>query len=131
MNAAFSDAFVNSMQCIEKVTSKQQTCSRIYKQTLWPKSASELYQPSDRRLSARLVPTFVDGGVSRSQHVLVFNILNFGIGIPNPFNVIWYCRDMTSVIFQLFLSEMIFCNSAVSSLLICKVIIFVSSLGYV
>jgi hypothetical protein len=26
---------------------------------------------------------------------------------------------------------MIFCNSAVSSLLICKVIIFVSSLGYV
>jgi hypothetical protein len=32
------------------------------KQTLWPESASELYQPSDRRLSAKLVPTFADGG---------------------------------------------------------------------
>jgi hypothetical protein len=26
--------------------------------TPWPKSASELYRPSDRRLSAKLVPTF-------------------------------------------------------------------------
>jgi hypothetical protein len=29
---------------------------------------SELYQPSDRRLSAKLVPTFADRGVSHSQH---------------------------------------------------------------
>jgi hypothetical protein len=29
--------------------------------------ASELYRPSDRRLSAKLVPTFADRGVSRSQ----------------------------------------------------------------
>jgi hypothetical protein len=28
--------------------------------TPWPESASELYWPSDRRLSARLVPTFAD-----------------------------------------------------------------------
>jgi hypothetical protein len=28
----------------------------------WPKSASEIYQPSDHRLSAKLVPTFVDRG---------------------------------------------------------------------
>jgi hypothetical protein len=30
--------------------------------TPWPESASELYRPSDRRLSATLVPTFVDRG---------------------------------------------------------------------
>jgi hypothetical protein len=30
--------------------------------TPWPESASELYRPSDRRLSAKLVPTFVYGG---------------------------------------------------------------------
>jgi hypothetical protein len=28
----------------------------------WPESASELYRPSDRHLSAKLVPTFVDKG---------------------------------------------------------------------
>jgi hypothetical protein len=32
------------------------------KQASWPESASELYQPSDRRLSAKLVPTFADIG---------------------------------------------------------------------
>jgi hypothetical protein len=32
------------------------------KYTLWPESVSELYLPSDRRLSAKLVPTFVDRG---------------------------------------------------------------------
>jgi hypothetical protein len=32
---------------------------------LW--SASELYQPSDRRLSAKLVPTFADRGLSRGR----------------------------------------------------------------
>jgi hypothetical protein len=30
------------------------------KKTPWPESASELYLPSDRRLSANLVPTFAD-----------------------------------------------------------------------
>jgi hypothetical protein len=30
--------------------------------TLWPESASELYRPSDSRLSAKLVPTFADRG---------------------------------------------------------------------
>jgi hypothetical protein len=29
-------------------------------QTAWPESASELYRPKDRRLSAKLVPTFAD-----------------------------------------------------------------------
>jgi hypothetical protein len=35
-------------------------------QTPWPESASELYRPSDRRLSAKLVPTFVSFGVAYS-----------------------------------------------------------------
>jgi hypothetical protein len=32
------------------------------KQTPWPESASELYRPSDRSLSAKLLPIFVDRG---------------------------------------------------------------------
>jgi hypothetical protein len=31
-------------------------------ETPWPESASELYQPSDRLLLAKLVPTFEDRG---------------------------------------------------------------------
>jgi hypothetical protein len=34
----------------------------IQTQTLWLYSASELYRASDRRLSAKLVPTFADRG---------------------------------------------------------------------
>jgi hypothetical protein len=37
-------------------------------QTPWPKSASKRYRPSDRRLSAKLVPTFADTVVSSSQY---------------------------------------------------------------
>jgi hypothetical protein len=32
------------------------------KENQWPESAIELYQPSDRRLSSALVPTFADRG---------------------------------------------------------------------
>jgi hypothetical protein len=32
------------------------------KKSPWPESASELYRPSDRRLSAKIVPTFADRG---------------------------------------------------------------------
>jgi hypothetical protein len=32
------------------------------KQTPWSETASELYQPSDRRLSAKWLPTFADKG---------------------------------------------------------------------
>jgi hypothetical protein len=35
--------------------------------TPWPESASELYQPTDCRLSAKLVPTFAERRVSRSH----------------------------------------------------------------
>jgi hypothetical protein len=45
-------------------------------QTPWPKSASELHRTNDHRLSAKLVPTFADRKVSRSQrsgfHTAVF-----------------------------------------------------------
>jgi hypothetical protein len=33
----------------------------------WPQPASELYRPSDRLLSAKLVPTFADRGMPRGQ----------------------------------------------------------------
>jgi hypothetical protein len=36
-------------------------------QTPWPESSSELNRPSNRRLSAKLVPTFWNRGVSRCQ----------------------------------------------------------------
>jgi hypothetical protein len=36
-------------------------------ETPWPVSASELYRLSDRRLSAKLVSTFADREMSRSQ----------------------------------------------------------------
>jgi hypothetical protein len=38
------------------------------KQTLWSKSSRELYRPSGRRLSSKLVLTFADIGVSFSEH---------------------------------------------------------------
>jgi hypothetical protein len=50
------------------MTPKQTIVKRTHKihskkkKTPWPKFASELYRPSDRRLSAKLVPTFVDRG---------------------------------------------------------------------
>jgi hypothetical protein len=34
----------------------------LYKQTPWLEFAGELYRPSDRRLWAKLVPTFVERG---------------------------------------------------------------------
>jgi hypothetical protein len=34
--------------------------SLIYKKTPWPESMSELYRPSDRLLSARLLSNFAD-----------------------------------------------------------------------
>jgi hypothetical protein len=34
----------------------------MVKKILWPESANELYRPSDRRLSAKLAPTFADAG---------------------------------------------------------------------
>jgi hypothetical protein len=36
--------------------------ARDQKTPLWPESVSELYRPSESRLSAKLVPTFADRG---------------------------------------------------------------------
>jgi hypothetical protein len=51
----------------------------MYKKIPWPKSASELYRPNDRRLSAKLVTTFAD----RGYHV---------VSVTNPYgrNVDFY-----------------------------------------
>jgi hypothetical protein len=38
------------------------TTAKNKKKTPWPESAKELYRPSDRRLSAKLVPNFADRG---------------------------------------------------------------------
>jgi hypothetical protein len=43
----------------------------------WPVSARELYRPTDRRLSAKLVPTFTDRGchvVSVTDPFVVFSV---------------------------------------------------------
>jgi hypothetical protein len=60
---AGSDWHNNVHDKLQKYNSKQIT----NKQTPWPESASELYLPSDRSLSAKLVPSFADRGESRSQ----------------------------------------------------------------
>jgi hypothetical protein len=39
-----------------------QSESYVLLQTPWPESTSEIYRPTDRRLSAKLVPTFADRG---------------------------------------------------------------------
>jgi hypothetical protein len=50
------------------IQTKGASCiSKIIITTPWLYSAMELYRPSDRRLSTKLVPTFADTGVSRSQ----------------------------------------------------------------
>jgi hypothetical protein len=38
----------------------------VQTKTPWPYSTSELYRPSDRRLSAKLVPTFADKGLTEN-----------------------------------------------------------------
>jgi hypothetical protein len=57
---------VHSQTAMNLETVRQQ-CSEIEKQTPWPESASELYRPSYRRLSAKLVPTFCGYRVPRGQ----------------------------------------------------------------
>jgi hypothetical protein len=47
-------------QLISSAVCKGPTINK--QQTPWPESASKLHRPCDRRLSAKLVPTFVDRG---------------------------------------------------------------------
>jgi hypothetical protein len=46
---------IHSQQSASKINHTQ---NNVLKKTPWPQSASELDRPSDRRLSAKLVPTF-------------------------------------------------------------------------
>jgi hypothetical protein len=46
---------------------------------LWLESAIELYRPSDRRLSAKLVPTFEDRRVRRIPYGLNLGFLDRGM----------------------------------------------------
>jgi hypothetical protein len=53
---------------LKNILTKKYIFINIYKQTKnpWPEYASEIYRPSDRRLSAKLVQTFAD----RECHVV-------------------------------------------------------------
>jgi hypothetical protein len=58
---------LSSSRChIKAYSVKQEICEKvyiyIYIKTPWPESVRELYRQSDRRLSAKLAPTFVDRG---------------------------------------------------------------------
>jgi hypothetical protein len=60
------DSAANVCRCESKDTATViSTC--ISNLTPWLDSASELYRPSDRLLSATLVPTFAGRGVSHGQ----------------------------------------------------------------
>jgi hypothetical protein len=48
--------------CIEGDRNVRCSNKQTNKQTPWSESASELYRPSDRRLSTKLLPTFADKG---------------------------------------------------------------------
>jgi hypothetical protein len=48
--------------CDEMLCFHRNVCTLSKNQTPWPESASELYRPSDRFLSEKLVPTFADRG---------------------------------------------------------------------
>jgi hypothetical protein len=56
------------------------------KQTPWPESASELYRPNDRRLLAKLVPTFAD----RRCHV---------VSVTDPYGLILGFLDRSRYFF--------------------------------
>jgi hypothetical protein len=61
-------------------------CSKKLNWTLWPESASILYRPSDRRLSAKLVPIFAD---RRCQVVSVTDPYGRILGFLDRNNVLY------------------------------------------
>jgi hypothetical protein len=54
---SFNKGFLHKPRCRFK-----ETISTLYTKTPWPKSASELFWPSDRRFSEKLVKIFADRG---------------------------------------------------------------------
>jgi hypothetical protein len=63
--------FLNTGKLLAHYATSKKTALSRYKlknnSTPWPQSESELYRPSDRRLSAKLVPTFADRMAPRGQ----------------------------------------------------------------
>jgi hypothetical protein len=57
------EAECSFLTCTSKIMSRKKN----KKQNPWSESVRELYRLSDRLLSAKLVPTFSDKGVSRGQ----------------------------------------------------------------
>jgi hypothetical protein len=55
---SFLADFMNVVSVVQKVSVRILKKKEEKEKTPWPQSASELYRPSDRRLSAKLVPTF-------------------------------------------------------------------------
>jgi hypothetical protein len=53
----------------ETVLTTSHTANKQNKQTPWPESASELYQPSNYRLSAKLGPTSSHTDLHKSNHL--------------------------------------------------------------
>jgi hypothetical protein len=66
MNKWKNEGWMNEEFCSEIVTFPSSNIT-ITLETPWPGSPSEPHRPSDRRLTAKLVTTFADRGVSRSQ----------------------------------------------------------------
>jgi hypothetical protein len=52
--------FVPPKLLVDNSNYTQSIMNNYNKQTTWPESASELYRPSESRLSTKLVPTFED-----------------------------------------------------------------------
>jgi hypothetical protein len=59
---------VHTVPLFPKQNNKQSVHRYNNKKAPRPESVSELYRPSDRRLSAKLVPTFSGWMVPRGQH---------------------------------------------------------------
>jgi hypothetical protein len=66
-NTLLSTPFSNTFDLCSSLNVRDQV-SYPFKQIPRPESASELYRPSDSRLSSKLASTFADKEVSRSQH---------------------------------------------------------------
>jgi hypothetical protein len=52
--------YENNLRSPSSEARDEESEARNKKRTRWPESASELYRPRDRRLLAKLVPTFAD-----------------------------------------------------------------------
>jgi hypothetical protein len=70
---------VSASASARSMTTNKQT-NKQTKKPPWPESASELYRPSDRRLSDKLVPTFAD---RECRVVSVTDPYDHNLGFPH------------------------------------------------